>query len=97
MSHKMQQQAAETGSVREASIKKAEADFNREPVKGSPRILRLPHVLCRVGISRSSVYSLMSQSKFPRCFRLSTNGRSVGWLESSIDEWIGAQVNFEEP
>ena len=49
-------------------------------------ILRLPAVMQKVGLSRSSVYLQVSQGNFPRPLRI-TKG-SVGWSSNEIDAWI---------
>lgn len=51
---------------------------------------RLPDVLNRVGYSRSTIYQLITQGKFPKPINL--GARAVAWLESDIDEWIAARV-----
>lgn len=50
------------------------------------KLLRLPEVKARTGLSRSTIYALIGQSKFPRHIPLGM--RCVGWLESEIDAWI---------
>lgn len=50
------------------------------------KFLRLPEVKVRTGLSRSTIYALIGQSKFPRHIPLGL--RCVGWLESEIDAWI---------
>ncbi|WP_425258914.1 helix-turn-helix transcriptional regulator [Photobacterium angustum] len=50
------------------------------------RILRLPEVRDKVGLSRSSIYALMSKGDFPRSVPLGE--RSVGWFEDTIDSWL---------
>lgn len=50
------------------------------------KILRLNDVLETTGLARSTVYKLMSDGAFPRSICLGE--RSVGWLESEIQEWI---------
>lgn len=52
----------------------------------SIKILRLPTVIQKTGLKRSSIYELISAGRFPAQLKLST--RAVGWLESDIDEWI---------
>ncbi|MDR3411824.1 MAG: AlpA family phage regulatory protein, partial [Formivibrio sp.] len=46
----------------------------------SRRILRLPNVLDRTGLSRSTVYQRVSEGRFPR--PVSLGDRAVGWVES---------------
>lgn len=55
------------------------------------RILRLPEVKNRTGLSRSTIYSFVAKGIFPR--NLSLGPRSVGWLESDIQQWIEERVS----
>ncbi len=56
----------------------------------SSTIERLPTVLARTGLSRSSVYAAIAQGAFPRPIKLSA--RAVGFLSSEIDAWIAARA-----
>ncbi len=51
-----------------------------------PKILRLPAVLDRVGLKRSSVYQMMAEGTFPKSIKL--GARAVGWSSESVDTWI---------
>lgn len=53
-------------------------------------ILRLPEVKMRTGLPRSTIYLRMSQGTFPMPVSLGT--RSVGWVESEIEEWIAGRI-----
>ncbi len=50
------------------------------------KILRLPAVKSKTGIARSTIYSLIARGDFPQPLQL--GARSVGWLESDINQWI---------
>ncbi len=50
------------------------------------RILRLPEVLDRIGMKRSSLYKRVNDGEFPR--QISLGGRIVGWRESEVNAWI---------
>jgi prophage regulatory protein len=50
-------------------------------------ILRRPDVEKRCGLSRSTIYQLMTEGRFPRPVRLGK--RAVGWRESDIAKWLG--------
>ncbi len=50
------------------------------------KMLRLPEVMDKVGLKTSKIYDMMAEGTFPRS-RLIT-GRSVGWFEHEIDEWL---------
>ena len=53
-------------------------------------IKRLNGVISMVGLSRSTIYSLMAADKFPKSIPL--GARSVGWLESDIQAWIDSRI-----
>ncbi len=56
----------------------------------SARILRLDAVLDRTGLSRSLIYQLVSEGHFPPQIHL--GARSVGWIETEVDDWINARI-----
>lgn len=60
------------------------------------RLLKIHDVLHRCSISRSSLYRLISKGYFPSQVRLAPEGRSVGWLEEDIDEWIASRKPTNE-
>ena len=53
-------------------------------------ILRLPQVMARTGLSRSTIYLRISKGQFPR--PISLGGRAVGWIEEEIDSWLEEQI-----
>lgn len=57
------------------------------------RFLRLPEVLSRTGLGKSSIYGLQAAKKFPASVRIGP--RCVAWLESSIDAWIQARIALQ--
>ena len=54
------------------------------------RFLRLPEVLARTGLSRSTIYVRLDEGRFPR--PVSLGGRAVGWIEAEVDEWIRQRI-----
>ncbi|WP_199457624.1 MULTISPECIES: AlpA family transcriptional regulator [unclassified Marinobacter] len=50
------------------------------------RILRLKNVICQTGLARSTIYKYIDAGSFPKPVPL--GGRSVGWVESEVQEWI---------
>jgi prophage regulatory protein len=54
------------------------------------RILRLPNVLDRTGLSRSTVYLRVTEGRFPK--PVSLGARAVGWIETEVEEWIARQI-----
>lgn len=53
------------------------------------RILRCKDVMALTGLSRSTLYSMMSEGTFPRSIKLSK--RAVGWREAAIRAWMDAR------
>jgi prophage regulatory protein len=53
-------------------------------------ILRLPAVISRTGLSRSSIYLRISQGEFPSS--ISLGGRAIGWIEEDIENWLQAKI-----
>ena len=54
------------------------------------KILKLPNVMERCALSRSSIYAHIQNKKFPK--PISLGDRAVGWLETEIDSWIEARI-----
>lgn len=54
------------------------------------KIIRLPEVKSRTGLSRSSIYAFMKAGTFPASIRLGR--RSIGWQESVITSWIEQRI-----
>jgi prophage regulatory protein len=52
----------------------------------SGRILRLPQVMERVGLRRSSIYAGMRSNEFPRSVRIGR--RAIGWHEAEINDFV---------
>lgn len=53
-------------------------------------ILRLPEVKSRTGLSRSTIYLLISKNSFPS--QVSLSDRAVGWIEAEVDQWVSDRI-----
>jgi prophage regulatory protein len=56
----------------------------------SNKILRLPAVKAKTGLSRSTIYARVGQGTFPAALILGPN--TVGWLEADVEAWIEKQI-----
>lgn len=56
----------------------------------SNKILRLPEVMELTALSRSTIYAFIQQESFPDSVQLGE--RSVGWIESEINDWIQQRI-----
>ena len=52
--------------------------------------IRREEVINMVGLSRSTIYTLMKNSEFPLCIKLSE--RSVAWRRGDIQNWISNKI-----
>lgn len=54
------------------------------------QFLRLPAVIDRTGLSRSSIYRHEAEGAFPRRVKIGANASA--WLASEVDRWIAERV-----
>ncbi|WP_241546894.1 helix-turn-helix transcriptional regulator [Thiohalobacter thiocyanaticus] len=53
--------------------------------------MRLPAVIERTGLSRSTLYRLIQSGEFPAPVRLAR--RCVGWPTDSVDSWLRSRLS----
>ncbi len=58
------------------------------------RILRAKDVMRMIGLSRSTIWRLENKGKFPK--RANIGGKTVGWRDKEIHEWIDSRFKKEE-
>jgi prophage regulatory protein len=54
------------------------------------RLLRLPDVMHRTGLSRSTIYALAGQAAFPKPIHVGP--RACAWIEQEILNWIEQRI-----
>ena len=52
--------------------------------------IRLPEVIKRTGLSRSTIYKSIDEKTFPESFKISI--RAVAWLDNDIGEWQESKI-----
>ena len=57
----------------------------------SNNIVRLPQTIQKTGLSRSTIYALISRGEFVTKIKLSP--RTMGFLESEVNAWIAERLN----
>jgi prophage regulatory protein len=60
----------------------------------STRLIRLPELLQRVPLSRSTIYLMAAKGEFPAPVKIGP--RAVAWPESLIDKWTEAKIGAPE-
>ncbi len=58
------------------------------------KIIKLHQVIQKTSLSKSSIYNYIQTNDFPK--QLSLGKRGVGWLESSIEQWIEDRVSASQ-
>ena len=53
------------------------------------KILRLPALLARVGLSHATIYRMISSGEFPRSVRIGV--RATGWRSDEVEEWLASR------
>lgn len=55
------------------------------------QILRLPDVMARTGLGRTTLYRLAKAGQFPNAIKI-TGQRAAGWLADDVNRWIEQRV-----
>jgi prophage regulatory protein len=61
-------------------------------LRSPDRILRLPEVLRRTGLSQATIYRKQDGATFPASIKLSA--RCIGWRESVIEAWLRNRTSY---
>ena len=56
--------------------------------------IRLPAVLQKVGMSKSFVYDLITQDKFPKPVKVSF--RISCWVAAEVDQWVQERIDARD-
>lgn len=59
------------------------------------QLIRLPEVIQRTSLGRSTIYDLMEKGAFPRPVKIS-GARSNAWITSEIDAYVEARIADRE-
>lgn len=54
------------------------------------RFIRLPEVMHLCGLSRSTIYDLISRDAFPQ--QISLGGKNVAWVQSEVSAWMADRI-----
>ena len=54
------------------------------------KFLRMPAVLERTGLSRSTVYDMMDRGEFPRPVKIGV--RAIAWPIERVDQWMAEKA-----
>lgn len=57
------------------------------------RLVRLPEVLRRTGLSRTTIWRRAGKGTFPAAIRIGEN--AVAWQESDLIEWMANPMGWE--
>ena len=57
--------------------------------------LRLSEIKRRVGLNRTTIYSMAARGEFPKPIKVGE--RASGWLASEIDAWMRQRIAASRP
>lgn len=72
----------------QSSAVTASTEGNKKPASGS-YVLRLPEVLDRLGVKKTTLYALIKKQQFPEPLKISS--RASAWLVSDVDDYIASR------
>ncbi|ARD43523.1 AlpA family transcriptional regulator [Colwellia sp. PAMC 21821] len=52
--------------------------------------IKLPAVMAKTGLGKSSIYAMMAENRFPKNIKLGP--RAVAWSSQLIDEWMAERI-----
>lgn len=56
----------------------------------SLELIRLPEVMARTGLSRSTIYLYIDKGNFPKAIKIGL--RAVAWRKEDVDNWIRHKI-----
>lgn len=66
------------------------------PRSNNLRVIRHAKVREKLDVSESKLFDMCAKGIFPKPFPLIPGGRAVGWLESTVDDWILARMQADQ-
>ena len=60
----------------------------------SYRVLRLPEVINKTGLGRTTLWRMTAEGQFPAS--ISLGGKAIGWIEAEIDGWIEMRMSARQ-
>jgi len=73
---------------------KKHIEFSKKCLK--EKLLRIKQVQQITGLSKSYIYQLCNQNKFPKSIQLVDGGSSVAWVESEINDFIESRIKARD-
>lgn len=59
--------------------------------KNCTTLIRLPEVIKRTGVSRTTIYRLINKKSFPSPIKISE--KMIAFIESEVNDWIENLIN----
>ena len=56
-----------------------------------PKILNIKQLSAYIGLSKTTIYSMIKHSTFPKPLKLSA--KRVGWPRDVVDQWLSSKAN----
>ena len=63
--------------------------------QGGLRLVRMPEVKAICGLSRSSIYHLIQEGRFPA--PVAIGGRARAWIKHEVEGWVAQRIRASRP
>lgn len=60
------------------------------------RIIRMKQLVEKLSLSDSHIYALIQSGRFIKPFKISPQGRAMGWFENDVDAWLANQMESRD-
>lgn len=71
-------------------------EANASPQSPGLKLLRIRDLTEAFGISKSYIYKLSKDGKFPKPVPLIEGGNAVGWIAEEVQEWLDERIAARE-
>lgn len=66
--------------------------FVNQAPQSEIRLIRISKVMRLTGLSRSYIYALASEGRFPTSISLVPGGTSRAWIYAEVQEWLEQRI-----
>ena len=71
------------------------AERREAPRQGRLLLVRMPEVKAICGLSRSSIYHLIQEGRFPA--PVAIGGRARAWIKHEVEGWVAQRIRASRP
>ena len=66
--------------------------MQKQAPRNETRLIRIGDVINLTGLSKSYIYALSAEGRFPKSISLVPGGTSRAWIYTEIQEWLNQRI-----